>query len=204
MRWSLTCSLAAACAALFLASSEARADIYKFVDERGVVHFTNIPNTDRRYKLAYREAASAPRPSQTWMPTEADIRRYQGIVEAAARNHGVDTALVHAVISAESGYNPNALSRKGASGLMQLMPDTARRYGVQNIFDPVENVQGGVRYLKDLLAMFNGDMRLALAGYNAGENAVIRAGNRIPPYAETQNYVPKVIDFYQRFRARQG
>ena len=197
--------LAAAVAAVFAVAPEARADIYSFTDERGVVHFTNIPSLDRRYKLIRREAGSSvPRSGQAWMPTEADIRRYQGIVEAAARNHGVDSALVHAVISAESGYNPKALSRKGASGLMQLMPDTARRYGVQNIFDPVENVHGGVRYLKDLLAMFNGDMRLALAGYNAGENAVIRAGNRIPPYAETQNYVPKVIDFYQRFRARQG
>ena len=205
MRRFLTCPLAAACAVLSLASFEARADIYKFVDERGVVHFTNIPNGDRRFKLAYREANSAPRPPQTtWMPTEADIRRYQGIVEAASRNHGVESALVHAVITAESGYNPNALSRKGASGLMQLMPDTARRYGVQNIFDPVENVSGGVRYLKDLLAMFNGDKRLALAGYNAGENAVIRAGNKVPPYAETENYVPKVIDIYHRFRARQS
>lgn len=204
MRWSLACSLAVVCAAASLAPHEARADIYSFTDERGVVHFTNIPSLDRRYKLRYREANSAPRPSRTWMPTEVEIRRYQGIVEAAAKNHGVDTALVHAVISAESGYNPNALSRKGASGLMQLMPDTARRYGVRNIFDPVENVHGGVRYLKDLLAMFNGDMRLALAGYNAGENAVIRAGNRIPPYAETQSYVPKVIDFYHRFQARPG
>ena len=106
--------------------------------------------------------------------------------------------------TAESAFNPNALSRAGASGLMQLMPDTARRYGVRNIFDPVENVHGGVRYLKDLLAMFNGDMKLALAGYNAGENAVIRAGNRVPPYPETQNYVPKVIDIYHRFRARPG
>jgi len=186
------------------ASLPARADIFSFTDERGVVHFTNIPSLDRRYKLIRREAGSAPARSRTWMPTEADILRYQGIVEAAARNHGVDSALVHAVISAESGYNPNAISRKGASGLMQLMPETARRYGVQNIFDPVENVRGGVRYLKDLLALFNGDMRLAVAGYNAGENAVIRAGNRVPPYPETQNYVPKVIDFYNRFSARKG
>ncbi|MBK6980957.1 MAG: lytic transglycosylase domain-containing protein [Betaproteobacteria bacterium] len=186
------------------AALPARADIFSFKDERGVVHFTNIPSLDRRYKLVRREAGSAPGPSRSYMPTEADIRRYQAIVESASRHHGVDTALVHAVISAESGYNPNALSRKGASGLMQLMPDTARRYGVQNIFDPVENVHGGVRYLKDLLALFNGDMRLAVAGYNAGENAVIRAGNRIPPYPETQNYVPKVIDFYHRFRARSG
>ena len=205
MRLSLACSLAVSVTALSLASPEARADIYSFTDERGVVHFTNIPSLDRRYKLIRREAGSSvPRSGQAWMPTEADIRRYSGIVEVAASAHGVEPALVQAVITAESGFNPNALSRKGASGLMQLMPDTARRYGVRNIFDPVENVHGGVRYLKDLLAMFNGDMRLALAGYNAGENAVIRAGNRIPPYQETQNYVPKVIDIYHRFRARTG
>ena len=205
MRWSVACSLAVYCAAISLGSPEARADIYSFTDERGVVHFTNIPSLDRRYKLIRREAGSSvPRSGQAWMPTEADIRRFSGIVDVAAKSHGVEAALVQAVITAESGFNPNALSRKGASGLMQLMPDTARRYGVRNIFDPVENVHGGVRYLKDLLAMFNGDMRLALAGYNAGENAVIRAGNRIPPYQETQNYVPKVIDIYHRFRARAG
>jgi hypothetical protein len=192
------------CAAL-LGSFEARADIYSFKDERGVVHFTNIPGLDRRYKLIMREAGSSiPRSGQTWMPTEADIRRFSSIIDVAARSHGVEPALVQAVITAESGFNPNALSRKGASGLMQLMPDTARRYGVQNIFDPVENIHGGVRYLRDLLGMFNGDMRLALAGYNAGENAVIRAGNRVPPYAETQNYVPKVIDLYHRFRTKSG
>ena len=200
----LACSATILSAAFALVSPEARADIYSFKDERGVVHFTNIPSLDRRYKLIRREAGSAPRPASNWMPTEADIRRYQGIVEAAAKSHGVDSALVHAVITAESGYNPNAISRRGASGLMQLMPDTARRYGVRNIFDPVENVHGGVRYLKDLLSMFNGDVKLAVAGYNAGENAVIRAGNRVPPYAETEAYVPKVIDFYRKFRAREG
>ena len=205
MRRSIACSLAACFAAAAFASPEARADIFSFTDERGVVHFTNIPGLDRRYKLIMREAGSTvPRSGQVFMPSEADIRRYAGIVDAAAKSHGVEPALVHAVITAESAFNPNALSRKGASGLMQLMPDTARRYGVRNIFDPVENVHGGVRYLKDLLAMFKGDMRLALAGYNAGENAVIRAGNRVPPYPETQNYVPKVIDIYHRFRARQG
>jgi soluble lytic murein transglycosylase-like protein len=205
MRWSLACPLAVSVAALTLASLEARADIYRFVDERGVVHFTNIPGLDKRYRLYMREAGTTvPRSGQAWMPSEADIRRYSGIVDAAAKSHGVESALVHAVITAENAFNPNALSRAGASGLMQLMPDTARRYGVRNIFDPVENVHGGVRYLKDLLAMFNGDMRLALAGYNAGENAVIRAGNRVPPYRETQDYVPKVIDIYHRFRARPG
>ncbi len=189
----------------FAASFEARADIYSFTDERGVVHFTNIPGLDKRYKLIRREAGSAiPRSGQAWMPSEADIRRFSSIIDVAARSHGVDPALVQAVITAESGFNPNAISRAGASGLMQLMPDTARRYGVQNIFDPVENIHGGVRYLRDLLAMFNGNLRLALAGYNAGENAVIRAGNNIPPYDETQKYVPKVIHYYDRFRARPG
>ena len=205
MRRSIACSFAACFAASSLASLEARADIFSFTDERGVVHFTNIPGLDRRYKLIMREAGSrVPQSGQAWMPSEADIRRFSSIVDTASRSHGVEPALVQAVITAESGFNPNALSRKGASGLMQLMPDTARRYGVRNIFDPVENIHGGVRYLKDLLAMFNGDMRLALAGYNAGENAVIRAGNRVPPYPETQNYVPKVIDIYHRFRARPG
>jgi hypothetical protein len=198
------CFAVAICAVL-PASFEARADIFSFTDERGVVHFTNIPGLDKRYRLIRREAGSSvPRSGQTWMPTEADIRRFSSIIDVAARSHGVEPALVQAVITAESGFNPNALSRKGASGLMQLMPDTARRYGVQNIFDPVENIHGGVRYLKDLLTLFNGDMRLAVAGYNAGENAVIRAGHRVPPYAETQNYVPKVIDLYHRFRTRPG
>ena len=110
-----------------------------------------------------------------------------------------DPGLLHAVIRAESGYNSRALSNKGASGLMQLIPDTARRYGVSNIFDPVENINGGARYLKDLLAMFNNNMELALAGYNAGENAVIRAGHRVPNYPETMAYVPKVIGFYKTY-----
>jgi hypothetical protein len=205
MRWSVACSLAVVFAVPLLGPSEARADIYSFTDERGVVHFTNIPGLDKRYRLIRREAGSSvPRSGQAWMPTEADIRRFSHIVDVASRLHGVEPALVQAVITAESGFNPNALSRKGASGLMQLMPDTARRYGVRNIWDPVENVHGGVRYLRDLLTMFNGDVRLAVAGYNAGENAVIRAGNRVPPYAETQQYVPKVIDLYHRFRTRAG
>ena len=205
MRRFLASPLAVLFAALAVASPEAKADIYSFTDERGVVHFTNIPGLDKRYRLIRREAGSSiPRSGQAWMPSEADIRRFSSIVDVAARSHGVEPALVQAVITAESGFNPNALSRKGASGLMQLMPETARRYGVRNIFDPVENIHGGVRYLRDLLAMFNGDMRLALAGYNAGENAVIRAGNRVPPYVETQNYVPKVIDLYHRFRTRPG
>jgi soluble lytic murein transglycosylase-like protein len=185
----------------------ALADIYMFKDERGVVHFTNIPANDKRYRLVrkeettsdYARAAGLP---QYVMPTAEMMRRYSPIIDAASRNHGVEVALVHAVITAESGYNASAVSRAGARGIMQLMPDTARRFGVQNIMDPTENIHGGVKYLRELLTMFNGNKELAVAAYNAGENAVIRAGNRIPPYAETTHYVPKVLGLYRKFQTR--
>jgi soluble lytic murein transglycosylase-like protein len=98
----------------------------------------------------------------------------------------------------ESGYDPHAVSRAGAVGLMQLMPDTARRYGVRNLRDPAQNVQAGARYLRDLMGKFDNDLTLALAAYNAGEEAVAQYGNRIPPFRETLNYVPKVLDVYRR------
>jgi len=193
--------------AVLLLSQAARADIFSFKDEKGVVHFTNLPD-DKRYKLVRREANN-PAPATTvgfgapvFMPSAADIARYTPIIEAAARAHGVDSALVHAVISAESGYNQKAVSRTGARGLMQLMPATAERYGVQNIMDPRENIVAGVKYLRDLLQMFQGNMELAVAAYNAGENAVIRYGNKVPPYAETMGYVPKVLAFYRKFQQR--
>ena len=128
--------------------------------------------------------------------------RFAKLVEAACRAHGVDEALVHAVIFAESSYDPNAVSAAGASGLMQLTPETARRNGVRDLFDPADNIGGGVRHLKRLLVLFDGDVELALAAYNAGENAVIRAGNRVPPYAETQRFVPRVIRHYRSLRPR--
>jgi soluble lytic murein transglycosylase-like protein len=192
-------------ALVLCAGRPAVADIYMFKDEKGVVHFTNIPNGDKRFRMVrkeestsdYSRAAGMP---QYVMPTAELIRLYRPIIEAAAKSHGVETALVHAVITAESGYNPRAVSRAGAQGIMQLMPDTARRFGVQNSFDPTDNIHGGVKYLRELLTMFNGDKELALAGYNAGENAVIRHGRRIPPYAETVNYVPKVLGLYRKFQ----
>jgi soluble lytic murein transglycosylase-like protein len=188
-------------------AAPAFADIYTFKDERGVVHFTNITPSDKRFRMIRREANN-PAPvfasmgSPVYMPDQATIQRFASMIDAAARTHGVDAALVHAVISAESGYNPAALSKAGARGLMQLMPATAQRYGVQNIMDPQENIHGGVKYLKDLLQMFSGNLELAVAAYNAGENAVIRHGHKIPPYAETVHYVPKVIGFYNKFRMR--
>ena len=196
--------------ALGALAQPALADIFTFKDDNGVIHFTNLPSNDKRYKLLYKEptnpvptALAVPRGGVSkWLPSDALIQRYSPIVDVASRTYGVDKALVHAVISAESGYNPGAISRAGAVGLMQLMPQTAKRYGVKNILDPVDNIHGGVRYLKDLLMMFNGNVELAVAAYNAGENAVIKYGNKIPPYAETVQYVPKVLGFYRRFQTK--
>jgi soluble lytic murein transglycosylase-like protein len=192
---------------LAAAAEPVLADIYTFKDDNGIVHFTNIPSSDKRYKLLRKEGDNpAPIPSRAvasnWLPDPALIQRYSPIIEVASHAYGVDTALVHAVISAESAYNPSATSRAGAKGLMQLMPDTAKRYGVKNIMDPSDNIHGGVHYLRDLLVMFNGNIELAVAAYNAGENAVIRYGNKIPPFAETVHYVPKVLGFYRRFQTK--
>ncbi|HLX22561.1 MAG TPA: transglycosylase SLT domain-containing protein [Usitatibacter sp.] len=185
-------------------ATPALADIFSFRDEKGVVHFTNIKGLDPRYKLLRKEGALNPvayTPTAPYTPTSDELQRYAAIIKTASQTYGVEASLVHAVISAESNYNPRAVSRTGAQGLMQLMPDTAKRYGVQNSMDPIENIHAGTKYLRDLLAMFKGRMDLALAAYNAGENAVIRS-NGIPPYAETRNYVPRVLGFYRDFQKR--
>ncbi|HYC41745.1 MAG TPA: lytic transglycosylase domain-containing protein [Noviherbaspirillum sp.] len=122
------------------------------------------------------------------------------IVQRVAQSHGVNAALLKAIIEVESGFNANALSPKGAVGLMQVMPATAARYGRFDLYSPEQNVDVGARYLRDLLAMFDGNVRLAVAAYNAGENAVKRYGHRVPPYQETIKYVPMVLERYDRFR----
>jgi hypothetical protein len=198
-----------AAAAFAVSAAPAFADIFSFKDEKGVVHFTNISGLDNRYKLIRKEdtgssGAVTSGATRVFMPNQEDIQKYAAIIQTASKAYGVEASLVHAVISAESAYNPQAISKTGAMGLMQLMPETARRYGVQNMMDPTENIHGGVRYLRDLLAMFRGRMDLAIAAYNAGENAVIRHGHRIPPYAETKHYVPKVLGFYRNFQSRKG
>jgi soluble lytic murein transglycosylase-like protein len=137
-------------------------------------------------------------------PVEADASRYAAIIRRACRGRPVEGELVQAVIWAESSYNPRALSPAGAAGLMQLMPQTAERYGVRDVFDPEQNIGAGVRILGELLAQFDGDVELTLAAYNAGPNAVIRAGNRIPPQAETAAYVPRVLAYYRRLQARKA
>ncbi|MFO0115527.1 MAG: transglycosylase SLT domain-containing protein [Betaproteobacteria bacterium] len=188
-----------ACVGLLLPAVSS-ANIYSFTDENGVTHFSNLPHLDKRYKLVYRIFDSLKTRPNAWTPNfpkSIDIGKLVPVIDNAARTHGVDPRLVHAVIRAESGYNDRAQSNKGALGLMQLIPATAERMGVKDPFDPIENIFGGTRYLSQLIRMFNGDIELALAGYNAGENAVIKHGNRIPPYAETQAYVPKVMAFYR-------
>ena len=122
-------------------------------------------------------------------------------VNKAAALTAIDPVLLHAVIQVESNYNPNALSRQGAQGLMQLMPNTAKRFNVQNIYDPAQNILGGALYLRELFNLFNGNMPLILAAYNAGPQAVTKHGMKIPPYNETRLYVPKVLHCYKKLNA---
>lgn len=144
--------------------------------------------------------ACAAQPGVNFGRLRLNTNAYQAEIAEAARRHGVDEAVIRAIMHAESAYNPNALSRAGAQGLMQLMPATARRFGVTNAFDPRQNIDGGVRYLAWLLRRFNGDLTLASAGYNAGEGAVDKHKG-VPPYNETRRYVERVRVLADRYRA---
>lgn len=195
------CSLLFGLAALL--SAQAHANIYSFTDAHGVTHFTNVPN-DSRYRLLYRTGPNGLKKSAIAPKAELGImrrneRRYRSLVDTVADQEHVDKALLQAVIAVESGFNPYAVSPKGAIGLMQVMPETGRRCGVKDLFDPRENVRCGASYLAGLLKRFR-DVRLALAAYNAGEDAITKYGNRIPPYEETLFYVPKVMRLYDRYR----
>lgn len=186
---------------LLALATPAHANLYEFIDSSGVRHYSNTAAHDSRYKLIQRIAKAAPSIRKTdqnqVVPKGVD---FLALIEDEARAQGLDPALLQAVIRVESGFNPAAVSSKGAMGLMQLMPATAKRYGVGDAFDPLQNIRGGTKYLKDLLQMFGQDIELVLAAYNAGENAVIRHGRRIPPYQETLNYVPKVMRHYDALR----
>jgi soluble lytic murein transglycosylase-like protein len=177
------------------AISAARADIYAFTDGAGVVHYTNVP-TDSRYERLIIEPSS---PAGTELRAKA--APFSDLIDEAAGHANVSPALLRAVIAVESAFDPKAVSRKGAQGLMQLLPATARRYGVHRPFDPRDNLRGGASYIRDLLKRYGNDLELALAAYNAGENAVDRHGRTIPPFPETQAYVPAVLRFYRRFLA---
>jgi len=181
--------------------------IYKWVDAEGVIHYTDKPN-HAGYQLIIQSGnrlpSKAKRFSSSKLPSlHKKYDKYKSLVEEIAALTQVEPALLHAMIETESNYNPKAISPKGAVGLMQLMPATAKRFGVTDRTDATANIYGGARYLRYLLQLFNGNLKLALAGYNAGENAVKRYGNKIPPYRETKNYVKKVMRRYRAYQMRQ-
>lgn len=180
--------------------SPASADIYKYVDEDGVMHFTDAP-TDRRFKIFMRDLKKDRKLRTNFkMGLCRNPAEFEPIIKSVASEFGVDTNLVKAVIHAESGYNPNAVSPKGAQGLMQLMPGTAKGLKVSNSLDPRENIRGGVRYLRFLLDTFNGDVTLALAAYNAGLSRVNQYGG-VPPFTETQNYISRVLNYRNSYQS---
>jgi len=183
---------AALLAALLAVAGTARADLYTYTAPDGSVHFSNIP-TDSRYELLIREGGTSGDAG-----VAASRARFAPLVANAAAETGLPPGLLHAVVRAESNYDPLAVSPKGAVGLMQLMPETARRYGVADARDPAANLLGGARYLRDLLDQFNNDLSIALAAYNAGPGAVVRSGGAIPAYGETRRYVPKVLNLFRQ------
>jgi soluble lytic murein transglycosylase-like protein len=188
--------------ALALCSGFAQADIYRSLDPNTPTKYTNMLPTEGRWEL-YLKTKPVPireEPATDQRRFTVDSHsRYASEIQAAAMANNVEAALIRAVISVESGYNPSAVSRAGAVGLMQLMPETAKRYNVMDRQNPEQNIHGGAEYLHDLLRMFNYDLHLTIAAYNAGEQAVMKYGNRIPPYRETLAYVPKVMKFYKRY-----
>jgi soluble lytic murein transglycosylase-like protein len=172
-----------------LQTIEVQAEIYRFVDEQGTIHFSNVP-TNPRYVLYIRDH------EREYRFLRED--EFDHLIAEAAEQHGVDFALIKAIIRAESGFDRLAVSRAGAMGLMQLMPKTAQNLSVIDVFDPRENIDAGVRHFRGLLDTFQNDLRLSLAAYNAGKNAVLQFKS-IPPYNETRRYVKKVLRFYKGY-----
>ncbi|OPY92115.1 MAG: Membrane-bound lytic murein transglycosylase C precursor [Syntrophaceae bacterium PtaU1.Bin231] len=168
------------------------ADIYRYTDDNGVMHITNLP-TSPDYKLWIKER-------RVIIRAGIDMTKYGPLIQKASDKYKVDYSLVKAVIKAESNFNHKAVSPKGAQGLMQLMPKTASTLQVRDSFEPESNIEGGVKYLRYLMNVYNGHLPLALAAYNAGEKAVARYGG-IPPYAETQGYVRRVMALYKQYSA---
>lgn len=180
---------------IFVYALPASADIYKYVDAEGVIHLTNVPTqTGVKYTLIMRE-------KRVLLDRKLgeNISQYDELIKKASGRYNVEPALVKAIIKAESNFNHRAVSPKGARGLMQLMPATASSLQVRDSFHPENNIEGGVKYVRYLLNFFNGNLPLALAAYNAGENAVVRYGG-IPPYRETQTYVRRVLSYLDRFK----
>ena len=185
-------------------AQEARAQIFGGVSDTGTVVLSNTASDEARTVIVTASYISVPASSKmATNPSRASTastppKAFQSFVHEASVASGLPVELIHAVIKAESNYNPRALSGKGAQGLMQLMPATAKRFGSVNSLDPRDNILTGSRYLRWLMDYFNQDIELAVAAYNAGEGAVVKAGHKIPPYRETQKYVPKVLLHYRQ------
>ena len=189
---------AGACVAGLLGTRAAVATIFAFTDAQGTVHYSNVP-VDTRYQVVIETAHEGL--TAATAPLGALLRKsaqYSKVIESAARASRLEPALVQAVMVAESGGDPNALSKRGARGLMQLMPATARLYGVRDVFDPEQNVRAASQYLRDLTDRYQNDLELVLAAYNAGPTAVDLSGGKIPPLRETLDYVPRVLRIYSR------
>ncbi|TSA44220.1 MAG: DUF4124 domain-containing protein [Deltaproteobacteria bacterium] len=185
LKWTL--SLFVLAIVIFGTALMGQADIYKYVDPEGVVHLTNVPTEHNvPYILIMKE-------KRVIFQLKGDNTRYDDLIAKASERYRVDSTLIKAIIKAESNFNHRAVSPMGARGLMQLMPTTAATLQVKDSFHPETNIDGGVRYLRYLMNLFNGNLPLVLAAYNAGENTVLRYNNRIPPYHETQSYVRRVL-----------
>ena len=179
------------------AGQPARAAIFAFTDAQGTVHYSNVP-VDSRFLPVLHDSLTANAPSSSISQLLQKSDQYSTLIETAARSSGLEAALVKAVLVAESGADPQAVSPRGASGLMQLMPATARQYGVRDIFDPEQNIRAGTQYLRDLKQRYGNDLRLMLAAYNAGPGAVDQNRGAVPPFGETLEYIPRVLKIYQR------
>jgi soluble lytic murein transglycosylase-like protein len=181
---------------LFFTAPACYADIYKYVDSEGVIHLTNVPTEQGiPYVLVMKE-------KRILFQLKGEKTGYDDLIAEASTKYRIDASLVKAVIKAESNFNHKAVSPVGAQGLMQLMPATAASLQVSDAFHPETNIDGGVRYLRYLMNLFNGNLPLVLAAYNAGENAVLRNNNRIPPYRETQTYVKRVLKLFDQYSSR--
>ncbi|ADI29119.1 transglycosylase SLT domain-containing protein [Methylotenera versatilis] len=178
----------------------AKADVYIDLSQTAEI---SITQDSEHYTLKIEEPYSAPSPKRVALSSHSaehiNALPFNAEVIIASNESAIEPALIHAVISAESNHNPYAQSKKGAYGLMQLMPETSRRFNVKNKNDPKQNVVAGAKYLRELLNIFNGDLNLTLAAYNAGPAAVKKYGGKIPPYKETLDYVPKVLKYYHQY-----
>ena len=206
MRFAQGFSLLIFAVCAFLVAPMAYADIYKYTDKRGRVTLTDTPKNSEYVKLVKTWKGWVPLKTGSirYKNLEQNRKKHSGTINVVADRYKLPKSLIHAVITAESAYDSDAVSKAGAVGLMQLMPGTAKRYGVRNRRNPYENISGGTQYLRDLLVLYDNNLKLVLAAYNAGEGAVKKYNNTIPPYKETQNYVKKVIAYYNKYKQSMG